>query len=177
MIKRRRFSEGIALGDLDRYSERGKAVCLEYGIKVSRGTPYHDPGSSFLAPLAFVHRVWPARDLTRENHSVHRGRQTLYRSRRDSGTRCRSRARRATRGFVHVRATCPEESCERHAPLAVGTIPSLLLLLLLLRALRLRDLTSDVSDDFRTSTSPKSRKSPRSARLVNHSSCSTWTGP
>ncbi|GAA5914584.1 uncharacterized protein JCM6883_004427 [Sporobolomyces salmoneus] len=43
VIKRRNFREGIDLEDLDRYSERGKAVCLKYGIKVSRRTPYHDP--------------------------------------------------------------------------------------------------------------------------------------
>ncbi|GAA5939906.1 uncharacterized protein JCM15063_004341 [Sporobolomyces koalae] len=42
-IRRRRFRDGIKLEDYDRYSQRGKHVCAQLGIKVSRGTPYHDP--------------------------------------------------------------------------------------------------------------------------------------
>ncbi|GAA5885861.1 hypothetical protein JCM16303_000088 [Sporobolomyces ruberrimus] len=43
MIKKRNFREGIAFEHLDYYVERGKKVCFNFGIKVSRGTPYHDP--------------------------------------------------------------------------------------------------------------------------------------
>jgi len=57
VIKRRNFREGIALADLDHYRERGLEVCRNLDIKVSRGTPYHDPGT--LLPL-----------LTRQNELV-----------------------------------------------------------------------------------------------------------
>lgn len=47
VIRKRNFREGIALSDLDHYRERGLEVCRNLNIKVSRGTPYHDPGELF----------------------------------------------------------------------------------------------------------------------------------
>lgn len=46
-MKQHKFNRGIALEDWNRYSQRGTEVCRKYDIKVSRGTPYHDPGSPF----------------------------------------------------------------------------------------------------------------------------------
>ncbi|GAA5852420.1 hypothetical protein JCM3766R1_001883 [Sporobolomyces carnicolor] len=79
VIKRRRFSEGIALGDLDRYSERGKAVCLEYGIKVSRGTPYHDPAFIEDVKRSIVPVATPVHDAAREPAEPHAGSFTYAR--------------------------------------------------------------------------------------------------
>lgn len=54
MIKKRNFREGIAFEHLDYYVERGKKVCFKFGIKVSRGTPYHDPGKPPTPSLSFL---------------------------------------------------------------------------------------------------------------------------
>ncbi|GAA5959413.1 hypothetical protein JCM3765_006596 [Sporobolomyces pararoseus] len=43
VMKQHKFNRGIALEDWNRYSQRGTEVCRKFGIKVSRGTPYHDP--------------------------------------------------------------------------------------------------------------------------------------
>ncbi|GAA6008357.1 hypothetical protein JCM11491_004447 [Sporobolomyces phaffii] len=42
-IKQCKFSKGIPFDQHERYVARGITVCREYGIKATRGTPYHDP--------------------------------------------------------------------------------------------------------------------------------------
>ncbi|GAA6061145.1 hypothetical protein JCM10212_001745 [Sporobolomyces blumeae] len=43
VIKAHEWRKGIALNEIDRYVERGKTVCRGLDIRVTRGTPYHDP--------------------------------------------------------------------------------------------------------------------------------------